>query len=129
MAAGAGLLTRHWRGKTMPRLNQEKLNNGIKERVRAAGQEGRGITGGDQNRIQLAVSVFVNKNFTARYDSQVPPVKDLPEILETTVQKFSESILVSDECMKKLCRQLAEWINANYQRVPNTPWRGIGRRT
>ena len=98
------------------------------EKIVSAAAEGGYITGGDQSRIAIAVENFVRKNFCLRYPgSKAPVVRDLPARVERTILGFSRDVMILDEVVKPLCSQLAEWINANYQKVPGRPWRGLGR--
>ena len=115
----------------MPRLDRAKLNDGILKIVSAA-NKGPWITGGDQSRIQFAVDKFVNEHFHTRYELEAPIVEGLPKLLEIAIQKWGgyrhkPVVVAGPEGIEELCRQLADWINENYQKVPNKPWKGIGR--
>ena len=109
------------------RISRSQLEDQISKIVRAAAQAG-GILEGDQTRIEIAVSRFVRKNFHLRHlGSWEPAVEDLATRIEVTISRFSSSILVRPELMKALCTQLAEWINAHFQKVPGRYWKGLGR--
>ena len=86
------------------------------------------ITGGDQMRIEIAVSRFIRGNFYPSFpESPTPIVKDLPKRIERTILCFSKTIMIPDEEMRTLCDRLAEWINPNYRKRPGKPWKWLGR--
>ena len=109
------------------RESSRRLSEAINKTLSDANKGGQHITGGDEIRIEIAVSSFVRKNFHWRYSESAPTVEDLPERVERAIWCFCKSVSVHGAGMKALCSQLAEWINANYQRVPGRSWRGLGR--
>ena len=109
------------------RETSRQLSEAINMIVREANKGGQNLTGGDERRIEIAVFNFVKKNFHPRYSESAPMVHDLPERIERAIWCFSKTVSVHGAGMKALCTQLAEWINANYQKVPGRPWRGLGR--
>ena len=109
------------------RESSRRLQDGIAKIIRAARRSGM-ITGRDEIAMGIAVEGFVKKNFRWRFPgSNAPMVEDLPARVERTIECFSRDILVHDGVMKPMCAQLAEWINANYQKVSGQPWRRLGR--
>ena len=109
------------------RESSRQLKDAI-EKIVSAAAEGGYITGGDQMRIENAVETFVRQNFHPRYPgSTAPVVEDLPARVERKILGSSKDVMILDEVMIPLCSQLAEWINANYQKAPGRPWRGLGR--
>ena len=105
---------RGWSPKGRPQLQDE-----IKTIVSKFSRGGSRVSLGDQKIIQNAVFDFVTKKFRPRRRSGYSIPEDLAKRLETAIREWGDfrepDLLVTDPCMKELCRQLAEWIIANYE--------------
>ena len=86
------------------------------------------MTGGDQTRIEIAISGFVRANFYPRYPgSSAPRVSNLSQLVRAAIEQFTRSNPTTDAALDELCPQLAEFINSQFQKKENKPWRKVGR--
>ena len=99
--------------------NKLPLHDKIKEIVRLAGQGDSRISVGDQKIIQYAVCDFVKNYLQPRQNPEAPTVRALSARIETAIKLWGDfrgpHLLVTEDCMKHLCRHLSGWINANYE--------------